>query len=267
MSLSISNITSWIAKLSSTVKVIIIASIAFVTLFFVNRYNYHRYQEQKQETERLAVNIKALVDTVHVYKLRDGSTNYQKLAFNNTSVNDIKQYDTALYNDAKQIKGTIKYIQQDHYIYNTDTVKLVVYSNKLADSTIETISRLDTTYSEGNFHHLAVTTNYNPSTGIAYGSITKEQIGFTAVTGIVKTSRGYEIFVNPKLPGLTLEKLEGSIIGSDIFPNTNKSKQPLITVGASLGYVPLTYEINNKKLDLNLTRVGAGISINFNLFR
>lgn len=262
-----SNILGGIKSFVIGNKLILSGAFAIITLFFVNRYNYHRYTEQKQESQRLQTNLTAATDTIRIIKTKDGSLSYQKLTAIEKSMADLKNDNIALFAETQGLKGQILNIQKAQLVLHTDTTKLVVKAD-LIDSTLRLVSKFDTTYSLGNYRHLLLNHTYDLKSGLSDGYIVNDQIGFTAVTGLLKTAKGYEIFVNPKYPGLQVQSLEGAIIDPKFFgTNSPKTKQPLITFGASIGYVPLVYEINNKKLNLNLTRVGGTIGLNFNLFR
>lgn len=265
----ISNITSVLKTFFLNNKLIIVGVLAISTLFFVNRYNYHRYEEQKQVSERLSVNLQAANDTIRVVKAKDGTLAYQKLTSVVKDNAELKQTNADLYNETLKLQGTIENIQKVQYVLKTDT-QYITSTSTLIDSgkAVDIASSFDSTYSPGNYRHLKINASYNFHSGISRSILVNDEIGFTAVTGLLKTAKGYEIFVNPKYPGLTVQHLEGAIIDPTFFGSpAPKTKQHLITFGASLGFVPLAYEINNKKLDLNLTRVGASFGINFNLFR
>lgn len=265
----ISNISSVLKTFFINNKLVIAGIVAITTLFFINRYNYHRYEEQKQVSERLSVNLQAANDTIRVVKTKDGTLAYEKLTSVVKDNEELKQTNLDLYNETQKLKGTIENIQKVQYVLKTDT-QYIASSASLIDSgkSVDITSSFDSTYSPGNYHHLKINATYNFQSGASRSTLVNDQIGFTAITGLLKTAKGYEIFVNPKYPGLQVQSLEGAIIDPTFFGSpAPKTKQHLITFGASLGFVPLTYEINNKKLDLNLSRVGASFGINFNLFR
>jgi len=244
-------------------KLIITAILAIVTLFFVNRYNYNRLQEAKQEIKIADANLAAAKDTIRIIKTQDGSLNYQKLAYIAKSVEDLKKTNADLYAETQNLKGDIKMIQKAQLIIHTDTTKLIVKS-ELIDSTIHLNSTFDTTYSKGNYHSMALAHTYNLKNGVSAGYILKDEIGFTAVTGLKKTNNGYEIFLNPKYPGLKVESLEGAFIDKSVFAPPAAKKRSKFSFGGSVGWTPVTYEFNTKQSSFNLTRVGATVGLNFN---
>jgi hypothetical protein len=248
-------------------RLLLVGAVAIIILFYTNKYNYNRYKEAKEETEIAKTNLKAAQDTIRVIKRDDGSLEYNKLAFITKSLKDLQETNASLYQEVKKMKGQIEFIEKIDATIIHDTVPLIVKA-ELQDSTIYTNSSFDTTYSKGNYRSLAFITTYNLYTKKAFGIITKDQIGFTATTGIKKTNNGYEIFVNPKYPSMQITSLEGAIIDKNFFANKIEKQKPhLITAGLSIGWVPAVYEFNNKKFDINLQRVGVLAGINFNINR
>lgn len=258
-----SNIWGAIKAFGIKNKLLLVGIAAIVILFFVNRYNYNRYQEAKQDAQIAQANFKAASDTIRIYKTQDGSLNYQKLAYIAKSVEDLKKTNADLYTETQNLKGDIKTIQKAQLVVHTEPSTLVIKS-QLIDSTIQMSSSFDTTYSPGNYHSLAMFHSYDLTNHTAVGTLLKDEIGFTAVTGLKKTDNGYEIFLNPKYPGLKVESLEGAIIDKNVFAQPAAKKRSRISIGGSIGWTPITYEFNTKQSSFNLTRVGATLGLNFN---
>lgn len=259
----LSNITSSIKTFVVGNKLLLVGIVAIVALFFVNKYNYNRYEAAKQEVKIAAANLKAANDTIHIIKTKDGTLDYQQLSYVVKSINDLKQVNSDLYTETQNLKGEILNIQKAQLIIHTDTSKLIVKS-ELIDSTVQLYSTYDTTYSKGNYHSLALFHYYDMKTHLSSGTILKDDIGFTAVTGLKKTADGYEIFLNPKYPGLKVEGLEGAIIDKSIFAPPESKKRSRFSFGGSVGWTPITYDFSTKQSSFSLTRIGATAGINFN---
>lgn len=244
-------------------KLILVGTLAILTLFFVNKYNYNKLLEAKQIIKIADANLQAAKDTIRIYKTQDGSLNYQKLAYIAKSVEDLKKTNAELYTETQNLKGDIKLIQKAQLVIHTEPSTLVIKS-QLIDSTIQMNSSFDTTYSPGNYHSLAMFHSYDLTNHTAVGTILKDEIGFTAITGLKKTDNGYEIFLNPKYPGLRVESLEGAFIDKNVFLPPAAKKRSRFSLGGSIGWTPITYDINTKQGSLNLSRVGATVGLNFN---
>lgn len=246
-------------------KLIIAGLVVLLLLFFVNKYNYNRFLAEKAKAAILENNFKAAQDTIRIFKTKDSTFSYEKLSYIVAEINDLKNVNKELYKEIKNLKGDIKAIQKAEVVVVHDTVPLLTEA-KLIDSTLYMNSKFDTSYSSGNYRSLAFLNKYDLRTGFASGTILKDEIGFTAVTGIKKTEKGYEIFVNPKYPNMKVVNLEGAIVSNSLFVE-NKNKPKLVTIGVSLNWVPITYDIGTKALDINTDRIGLGAGLNFNLGR
>jgi hypothetical protein len=135
----------------------------------------------------------------------------------------------------------------------------------VSDSVISIRSHIDTTYSPGNYRALAFEAVYKEKEGRAFSTLTEDKIGFTATVGIKQNEKKqYEIFVRPHYPNMEVGQLEGAIIEDNQITKT-KTKIPLVTIGASAGLIPFTYDWSTKKGDINLNRVGISLGFNFNL--
>lgn len=265
--MNISVITNAVKTFFVKNKLLVVGALAIVALFLVNRYNYEKLQDAEKEIVRVNANLNAAKDTIRIYKTNDGTLNYQKLAYIAKNFEELKTLNSNLYKEVQNLKGQIKFIQKTEYSIIHDTVPLIVKS-EIKDSVLYLTSTYDTIYSAGNYRSLAIENKYNFKTSEKSGLLTKDKIGFTAVTGLKATDKGYEIFVNPKYPGMEIVNLEGAFVDPTIFsPKLIKQKPKLITIGASIGWVPVTYEFNNNKLDINLNRIGASVGFNFNINR
>lgn len=246
-------------------KLIIAGLVILLLFFFVNKINRNLYLAEKDKVAVLENNLKAAQDTIRTFKTKDGSPEFDKLAYVINSMEDLKVANYELQLEVKNLKGDIRAVQKTDFVVVHDTVE--AETNTVVDNgTLYAASNLDTVYSPGNYRKLSFLTRINLGDSTATGSVLQDEIGFTAVTGIKKTISGYEIFVNPKYPNMKVLNLEGAIVSENLFVK-NKNKPKLVTIGLSLNWVPMTYDISDKKIDLSIDRIGVGAGLNFNLGR
>lgn len=248
-------------------KLLLASILAIISLFFLNKWNYNRWQEAKEEIVRNEANIAALQDTIRVTKAKDGTVQYNKLSFIAKDLAELKKVNEDLAREVEITKGKVAAIQKIGFEIKHDTLEVPVYV-KVIDSTIYMAAKYDTTFSGGNFRSLKLESSYSLLTKQARSVLTEDRIGFTATVGIArKDTKSYEIFVRPHYPNMQVVGLEGAIIENNFFKDTKKQKAPLVTIGGTLGWTPITYDIKAKKGDLNLNRIGGTLGIQFNLIR
>lgn len=248
-------------------KLLLASILAIISLFFLNKWNYSRWQEAKEEIVRNEANIAALQDTIRVTKAKDGTVQYNKLSFIAEDLAELKKVNADLAREVKITKGKVAAIQKIGFEIKHDTTEVPVYVREI-DSTIYMAAKYDTIFSGGNFRSLKLESSYNLLTKQARSRLTEDKIGFTATVGIArKDTKSYEIFVRPHYPNMQIVGLEGAIIEDNFFKNAKKKKAPLVTIGATLGWTPATYDIGTKKFDFNTDRIGATLGVHFNLFR
>lgn len=244
-------------------KFIFFLTAVIAVLLVLNTVNYTRYQEKLNEVKVVTANLKASQDVIRLTKTKDNKPEYDKFAYLVDEIEDLKSLSYELYQEVNNTKGEVKALQKAGYQIKHDTVPLIVKAD-INDSSVNLNSKYDTVFSTGNYRSLEVNHNYNFKTHQVSGVVVKDEIGFVATTGLKKTDKGYEIFVQPKYPNMKVVSLEGAVLDKNIFLPPKK-KVPIVTLGASIGYTPLTYDFKTKKADLNFNRVGATFGLNFNI--
>jgi hypothetical protein len=241
---------------------VIVSALLIVAILFI-LFQQKQVREAKREKQVAEHNLAAATDTIRVTKAKNGQIEFDKLSFIFQEISDLKKANADLYKEVKNTKGNVNTIIKSDLQIVHDTVPLVVKGH-LIDSTVVADFSFDTTYSPGNFRKRAGYTKYDLRTGKSSGVLSNDQTGIVLVTGIKNLDKGKpEIFVRSTYPGLEITKVDGAVLDKSLF----RKKQPLITIGASIGYTPLTYDIKDKKFEFKPTRIGGSIGLNFNLFR
>lgn len=232
-------------------------------LFLMNRWNYNRFQEAEKKAESAMVNLAAAQDTIRVTKAKNNQLEYDKLAYVVKSKKELKALSDSLAKQVEITKGNVAVIQSVgvQVVHDTVPVTTTVY---IEDSVIALRSHIDTTFNPGNYRKLSFESVYDAKSGRAHSIILGDTMGFTATVGLkVNDKKQYEIFVRPHYPNMKVGMLEGAVIEDNLIKE--KVKIPLITIGGHIGWMPVAYEANTKKLDLNLNRFGVSVGLNFNL--
>jgi hypothetical protein len=252
-------------KLDVKTKLLLIAGVIIAILAIDKISLSNKLAKQEAVTKKIEANLKAANDSIRVVTNNAGKPEYDKLSFIVDNFNELKQQNAELAQEVKDIKGKVLQIQKQGYEIVHDTITINT-EGQVIDSVVHLKSSYDTVYSKGNYRSLAFENTYNLKDSLATGRITKDKIGFTAVTGLKQTNSGYEIFVEPQYPGMDIISLEGAIIDKNFFIQP-KSRPHLITIGLQVGWTPFTYDLLSKKGSVNLTQIGFGMGLNFNLNR
>jgi hypothetical protein len=242
-------------------KLLLAGASIILLLVLLNHWNYKRYKEAKQRIER-AENAQ---DTIRVAKAKNGELEYSKRIYVVSTKRKLKELSDSLAKQLDLSKGNVIAIENIGFKIKHDTVSVptTVYVNK-EDSIIKIRSRIDTTYSKGNFRTISFESEYKAKEGKAFSLLTEDKIGFTATVGLkINEKKQYEIFVRPHYPNMTVGLLEGAIIEDNLIKK--ETKIPLVTIGGHLGWTPFTYDIKTQKADVNFNRIGVSVGLNFNL--
>jgi hypothetical protein len=259
------NIKNLVVNFIGRNKLIIAGLSLILILLLLNRWNYNRYWEAKQDNVRAQANLKATQDTLRVSRSKDNSVEYNKLSYIAKDLQDLKQLNQDLQKQVEITNGKVATIEKIGFITKTDTIRIPT-KGVVRDSVVYLSSHFDTTYSPGNYRSLALESSYSLRNGLATGLLTKDEIAFTATVGLKQVANNsYEIFVRPAYPNMKVTSLEGAIIQRNFFEASPKTKIPLITIGGAVGWTPFTYDLNTQKPDFNFNRVGVSIGLNFNL--
>ena len=246
-------------------KLIVACASAIILLFLLNRWNYNRFQDAKEEAQRIEQNLYAAQDTIRTTRAKNNELEYDKRIYVASSKKELKALSDSLAKQVDITKGDVSVIANVGFKVKHDTIQIptAVY---IQDSIISLRSRIDTNYSVGNFRSLAFESVYDERLGKAHSTILEDKIGFTATVGVKQNEKKqYEIFVRPHYPGMEVGQLEGAIIKDDLFKTETKTKVPLVTIGGNIGWVPFTYDLNTQKSSVNLNRLGVSVGLNFNL--
>jgi hypothetical protein len=260
------NIKNFLVSLiSDTKSKLLVAGFSIVVLlFFLNRWNYSKLREAEEKVARIENNLAAAQDTIRITRAKNNELEYNKRIYIASSKKELKALSDSLAKQVEITKGDVIAIANIGFKVKHDSIYIptTVY---VEDSIVKIRSKIDTVYSNGNFRALAFESTYKAKEGKAFSIITEDAIGFTATVGIKQNEKKqYEIFVRPHYPGMQVGRLEGAII-QDALVTKTETKIPLVTIGASAGLVPLTYDWNTRKVDVNLNRVGVSLGFNFNL--
>jgi hypothetical protein len=260
------NTLKFFAGLGSQTKLLILSILIIGVLGVESKCTKDKLHKVETELQHANGNIAALNDSLRISKTKTGEIEYNKLAFISSSIKELSKVNAEIAEAIKETKGNIALLTKTNYKIVHDTVEMVVDNPQVKDGVVVINGHYDTTYSPGNYRYLSTRTNYSLKDSSATESVTRDEIGFTALTGLKKTKTGYEIFVQPKYPAMSVVALEGAVIDKNLFASP-KAKAPLITLGLQVGWAPYTYDIYTKKGDINLNRIAVGAGINFNLSR
>jgi hypothetical protein len=241
----------------------LLGALLFLVMIVDSKCSSDKIKKLEAQLSRTEANLKAAQDSVRTTKAKDGSVEYDKLSYITKDIAELKKVNEQLAKEVEATKGKTGVIEKQTFTIIHDAVELKTQVDN-RDGVVVIKGSYDTTYSKGNYRSLSTETVLKDS--VATQKLTKDEIGFTATTGIKQTDKGYEIFVRPQYPGLKLTQLDGAIIESNLFKQP-KAKQRLITVGATIGWTPITYDLSSKNFSLSTSRLGGTLGIQFNLFR
>lgn len=242
----------------SKLKAYFIAALVVLGLVGVIAFQQGKLKAQKARIDNLNQNLKAATDSIRIVIDKSGDTQYNKLTYLVDKVSELEKFNKDLAAEVNKTYGKVISIEKLGVKIAHDTITI---SDGVDTSNGNLVVRFDkdTTYSPGNARKLSGTTSID--SGRATTSITRDELYFTATTGLVKQSNGdYEIFFRSAYPGLTLTGLEGAYIPkSQITP-----KKKRFEFGFQAGYTPLYYDFTKKKAGFS-NQITAGIGLNFKL--
>lgn len=218
-------------------------------------------------------NIKALTDSIRMYKAKNGDLVFEKNAFianekelNKLNVNLASEVKNLKDNQVVIIKPTIKIIH--------DTVTIYVKQGSSAhnsDSTVKYASftwNLDTIYDINNYRKLSgdylisVDTNLNIKTDNF--RITTDEFSIGLTTGLTEKDGDVEIFIKSNYPGFTPSSIDGALFDprdskviKKYFPPKRWSLGPYIGYGAYI-------DLSSGNVG---TGVSAGVSLSYGIFQ
>jgi len=222
-------------------------------------------QTLKKEVKVATQNIKALNDTIRLTKDREGKAEFDKLALLTDKVSKLADMNADLAKEVKAIKGRVNTIIKTDLKIVHDTIP-VPATGSVVDSVVRVDWKYDTTYSSGNYRKLNGFTTYDLKTKYPYAQKNQDEFGIRLTTGIKNLKEGKpEIFLKSEYPGLTVTALDGAVLDPSLFKP--KKRTPLFTIGAHIGYTPVTYDLVNRKVLFNFAQIGGSFGVNINLLR
>lgn len=251
---------AWVKKNKATV-ILFIISCLFALL------SYFQFQASQKLRKQLAVseqNIVALNDTIRITKDKNKEDEYNRYALLTDKLANLEKLNSDLATEVKSIKGKVSSIVSAEVKIVEKPVPFIV-KGELIDSVVRADFKYDTIYSPGNFRNLKGYTKYDLRTGVVSGEKLVDEIGIKFKTGIKGLDKGKpEIFLASQYPGFTVTELDGAVLDPKLF---EKKKIKLITTGINIGWTPATYDVINRKWDVNLGRIGITGGININIVK
>lgn len=244
-------------------SVIITAITAILVLVLYLEIN--KKESQVQDLKISNANLIAQQDSIRITTTKNNQIEFDKYAFLAKKNKDLQKINDSLYNKIKNTKGTpIAVISSSNIISDSNKNLIVKDIKKDSTGSIDVELSFDTVYSKGNYHHLELSLSGIPDRLDFKGTLIKDEIGFTATTGIKKDEKGnYEIFVQPDYPGTKITSLTGAYIDPNIFQKPDKKR--ILTLGASFGYIPILYNWSTKQTSILGQNIGLSVGVNINL--
>ena len=244
-------------------KLVFSLTIAVILLILSNLHTCNSLQVADKKLNVSTQNVQVLQDSLRISIANNGEKEANKLAFLTDKVSNLEKLSQDLAKEVRNTQGKVSTIIQGGVQIVHDTIPLIVDS-KILDSSVVSTFNFDKKYSNGNSRDLQGFTKYNLRTGQSEGLLTKDSIKLSFVTGIKNLDKGKpEIFLRSDYPGFQVVSLDGAVLDPKLF--TPKNKQKLLTLGVSIGYIPVTYDIISKKLDFSISRLGVSAGVNINL--
>lgn len=243
-------------------KYSVIVTILAVIFAFVNLVQFNRNEITKKKLEVAEQNLQAATDTIRITKDKAGREEANKFAFLVDELHDLKKMNADLYKEVQNIKGNVSTVIQGDVKVVEKPVPFLVKA-EFADSTVRSDFNYDSVYSAGNYRKLAGYTKYNLRTGQSSGEKTVDEIGIKFTTGIKNLDKDKpEIFLKSDYPGFTITELDGAVIDPNLF---KKPRQKKLSLGVHVGYSPVSYNINTKKVGFTNQIVGS-VGVNYKIF-
>lgn len=248
-------------------KYAVIVTGAALILLWIILLQKRVIDRKNKEIAVAAHNLAAANDAIRITKDNAGKVEFDKLSYLFEKVSNLEKANKELAQEVRETKGKVSQITQIGFKIIRDTVKLET-KTEITDTTIKSEFNFDSSYTPGNYRLLKGFTTYNFKTKITIGLLTKDEIGVKLVTGIKNLDQGKpEIFVRSDFPGFVVTQLEGAVLDPNLFSRPNTKPVPLVTLGATVGWTPITYDWNKKVYDFNIQRVGVTAGLSFNLVK
>ncbi len=260
----ITKVTSFF-KANKCAFYVTILAIIFACINFWQFNNNQTLEKQLMVSEQ---NLAAANDTLRFTKALNGQREANILAFWTNKASNLEKINADLYKEVKNTKGTVSTIIKGgiEIIHDTTYLTAETIPPVSKEDIIKTSFSFDSTYSPGNFRNLAGYTQYNPKDSSSKGVLLKDNIGMTFVTGVKNLDKNKpEIFLRSNYPGFEVLELQGAVLDPNLFKP--KKKAPLFIISATVGWVPVTYNVFTKQTEINFQRIGFSAGVGLNIGR
>lgn len=255
-------ILSFITDPSKRTFVLSAALVVVAMLWFRSCEDKNRIEAEAKVKQELAEqNTRALTDSLHHVKLKDGETEVFKSAFI-AKLSDLEKLNKDLYTESKKEIGDLKAIIKGGLTINNPlqvSNQLETYGNDNYGLKFEKTSDLDSL----NFALKGVSKFSINNNVIVPGitDITDNQIKVKLILGVKESKDNYVVFARSPSKLLTVDSLSGSLIipkkGGDIIPQAAEKKKRF-GIGPSVG---VGFGTNMQLMPI------IGISVSYNIIR
>lgn len=211
---------------------ILVGGLIVFALLYLERCG--RVGSLKDEVKIGEMNQRVLSDSVRNYKDKSDDLVYQR-GILIASKKELKQLNSNLYKEIKDLKDNPKVIYKTEIVIKRDTTPIETIVEVVDSDSYKFQSEYDTTYSEGNFQKIKISTLFDiDSTGPnnIQTKIEENSFGMSLITGLVEGKDNYEIFVKSNYPGFEVTSIEGSIIDKKMI----QSNESQWVIGPQFGY-------------------------------
>lgn len=210
----------------------------FILLLFVFQCNQNN--KLKNSIENQKQNYTALLDTV-TKRVNKSNEVFYEIANLQTSLNDLKTFNKALYDEVRKMKGDVKTISKFDIVgIRTDTIyskeNTIIYkldTNKI-DGVLIKNTEIPFAFFEGDSNNLLEIKGktFISNDSVANSFIDYRKIKINVVTGIYTEKGISKIFVKTNAPFLQIENIEGAVLEKKKFNRLFLG--PTITYGVGL---------------------------------
>lgn len=224
-------------KVVAVVSVFILA----ILLFKSCQDNIGLRTQLKNEKQRSEQNMHALNDTITLYKNRDGDTSYKK-TIANMSIDELKEFNPALYKALKAEGGKVRTIVQTEVRYvDSGSVPNILldngdgnYSQKFDYTSSDLVLSI---HGRSTFQASVRNSGNDYTVGVTPGQtiIDSSTVNLGLTVGIKKDGEFDRIFVTPSSSRVIVSKIDGTDV-SDYVRQANKQKRKNFSLNLSTGY-------------------------------
>jgi hypothetical protein len=213
---------------------LLIISILVICLLYLRQCSKtYKLKESLNVSEN---NITALKDSVTYYTFKNNGLVFQK-AILIANKKELKSLNNDLYKEIKKLKDNPKVIVKKDIEIRYDTVEVNSEIVQYPNNEFKLRWKHDTLYSLNNYHSIESETSLildplTDSIQLASSYITKNEIGISLTTSLVKEEDYYKILVNSDYPGFNVLDINGSIVDKSMITSNESS----IVIGPSIGY-------------------------------